>query len=275
MNSNAAFYIGRSHLICQDYAIAGRNDESTYVILADGCSSSPDTDIGARFLTKAAESFIYQIQINAKAGSSLERYHQQSAQFAALSSRFLKLDPSCLDATLLTIKANNNGFVASCYGDGVIALARKSGVLDIYSVEFDEGYPQYVSYTLDAMRHQSFEAQSGNHKEVTHFTIPQVRPVGEVVRSNDVIEFHFGNTEDYHYAAVLSDGVNSFVQYDRNDPGEIVHPVSIQEVVSLLLAYPNTRGDFVNRRMHSFYQICSSRHWQHEDDLSIAVIAFG
>lgn len=275
MNTNSAFYIGRGHLICQDYVISGQSDDACYVILADGCSSSPDTDIGARFLVKAAESFIYQIQVGAKALPSLERYHQQSVQFASLSSKFLKLDPSCLDATLLTIKADKNGFVASCYGDGVIALARKTGFLEIYSVEFDDGYPQYVSYTMDALRRQGFDAQTTNHKSVTHVTIPQVRPSGGVTRSNEVIEFHFGNKSDYLFAAVLSDGVHSFVEYDKEDPGRVSHAVSMQEVVAQILAFSSTRGDFVSRRMSAFYQICTSRLWHHDDDLSVGVIALG
>ena len=53
MNANCAINIGSTHALCQDYALA-RND-GPYVILSDGCSSSPDTDVGSRLLVKASE----------------------------------------------------------------------------------------------------------------------------------------------------------------------------------------------------------------------------
>ncbi|HYO91642.1 MAG TPA: hypothetical protein VEQ40_08400, partial [Pyrinomonadaceae bacterium] len=70
MNADSAFLIGATHAVCQDYAVAGNGtpDEraavsnlqaNPYVILSDGCSSSPDTDIGARLLVKAAEQVLF------------------------------------------------------------------------------------------------------------------------------------------------------------------------------------------------------------------------
>src|SRR6476659_1428102 len=51
MNADATINIGATHALCQDYVIA----KDRHVILSDGCSSSPDTDIGARLLVKALE----------------------------------------------------------------------------------------------------------------------------------------------------------------------------------------------------------------------------
>ena len=62
MNADSVFNIGATHAVCQDYVIA-RSGETTfgspnagpYIILSDGCSSSPDTDMGARLLVKAMD----------------------------------------------------------------------------------------------------------------------------------------------------------------------------------------------------------------------------
>ena len=44
--SDSYFKIGKTHLICQDYALHSEG----HISLSDGCSSSPNTDIGSRLL---------------------------------------------------------------------------------------------------------------------------------------------------------------------------------------------------------------------------------
>lgn len=276
MNSDCGFFIGTDHKVCQDYAVARNNPDGSYVIIADGCSSSPDTDIGARFLVKAAESFIYQIEVGRDPLRSLQLYHEQSARFAALSMKFLRLDPSCLDATILTIKAVDGMFTASCYGDGVVAMARLDGKVDVYSVEFVEGYPQYVSYTLDALRRNQFDAQkTTNFKEVTHQVIPDTEPNAIVDVSPNVIEFHTGSAKDYYCVAVLSDGVHSFTETVENGSSITTRSVPMSEVVAQLLAFKSTKGDFVYKRLQAFEKTCLTKGWQHHDDLSLGVVYLG
>lgn len=276
MNSDCAFFIGADHKICQDYAVACNDGDMSYVIIADGCSSSPDTDIGARFLVKAAETHISHIDVGKNPLPGLEKYHQQSVQTAAISTKFLQLDPSCLDATILTVKAKGNRFVASCYGDGVVALARRDGKLALYSIEFVEGYPQYVSYTLDEVRKNQFDdKRSTNFKEVTYQIIPDPDNNVHVELSENAIEFHCGQAEDYHCAAVLSDGVHSFTETLETESSRTTRMVPMTEVVSLILAFKTTKGDFVYRRMQAFQKICATRRWQHHDDLSVGVIYLG
>jgi hypothetical protein len=275
MNSDCAFFIGADHKICQDYATARTDRDLSYVIVADGCSSSPDTDIGARFLVKAAETFLYQVEMNDTPKRSLELYHEQSARFASTTSKLLKLDPSCLDATILTIKATNERFIASIYGDGVVAMVRNDGKIEIYSVEFLEGYPQYVSYTLDNSRRVQFNAVTTNYKEVTHQLIPDPDNETHVEVSDRVIEFYCGRREDYYCVAVLSDGVHSFSEIIETPTSRTSKPVPMSEIVTQMLAFKTTKGDFVYRRMQQFQKLCASRNWQNHDDLSVGVVYLG
>ena len=51
-HADAAFTIGKTHAVCQDYALAQNASDTSPLRatwLSDGCSSSPHTDIGARF----------------------------------------------------------------------------------------------------------------------------------------------------------------------------------------------------------------------------------
>jgi hypothetical protein len=275
MNTDCAFFMGSDHKVCQDYAVAHTDPDYSYVIVADGCSSSPNTDIGARFLVKAAETFMYLIEVRPAPIASLQRFHEQSAHFAALSSKFLRLDPHCLDATMLTIKATGRHFVASCYGDGVVAMVRNDGNVEIYSVEFVEGFPQYVSYMLDANRRLQFDKQTNNHKEVTRQIIPDIEAEVKVDISDNVIEFHYGTREDYYCVAVFSDGVHSFTEAADAPSRRAAREVPMAEVVSQILAFKSTKGDFVYRHMRAFQKFCASRRWQHHDDLSVGVVYLG
>ena len=54
MTADAYFAIGRTHDVCQDYALASDDVPKTWALVSDGCSSSPASDIGARLLGRAA-----------------------------------------------------------------------------------------------------------------------------------------------------------------------------------------------------------------------------
>ena len=59
MNTDFYCEIGDSHVACEDYALAGKiNDNISYAIVADGCSSSPNVDVGARVLAHAALDYL-------------------------------------------------------------------------------------------------------------------------------------------------------------------------------------------------------------------------
>lgn len=68
LTPDAFFTIGKTHTVCQDYAHAGfiPGTDQAYAIVSDGCSGSPDTDFGSRFMVTAA------IQVLAKYGDGFD-----------------------------------------------------------------------------------------------------------------------------------------------------------------------------------------------------------
>ena len=270
MNSDCAFAIGRTHRVCQDYAVAATEDERAFVLLADGCSSSPDSDIGARCLVKAAQSFLPGPTAD---DAEWESAHDAALRRAAEAAQTLGLRPTCLDATLLTITASAGAFAVRCCGDGVVALGRQDGGLEVYSVSYAASYPDYLSYRLDDGRRAQWEAQPGNEKRVTHWTLGADGAMNEAsCLSPRPRETWTGTADEYRFAAVLSDGALSFTETCEADLARSPRPVPLVELLPALLAFKGSRGQFVQRRAGAFFKECHARRRSHGDDFSLGVV---
>lgn len=241
MNTDAFIDIGSTHAVCQDYAIARRG----YVILSDGCSSSPDTDIGARLLVRALDQ-----ALTAHATREIAELHAEAAYTALAWSKTLGLPAQSVDATLLSAHVANEDLIIACSGDGVIILETQAGVLDVHPISSPSGYPFYPSY------------------------LHQPDRLGEMVRHNRssrTIVFRF-NAADYKYAAIATDGLTSFFHTQPAATGKRVEPVRLPDVLAELWSFKNSHGAFVQRRLKRFKK---DTCWQHADDLSLAVMHFG
>ena len=273
MNADCAFAIGKTHHVCQDYAAAGDGGagaDGVFVLLADGCSSSPDTDIGARLLVKAAQG---QLPGPSAAPAVWDACHEAALRRAAACAERLGLRPDCLDATLLTVTAGAGAFTACCYGDGVVILGRQDGRLEVHAVSYAASYPDYPSYQLDDTRRRQWEAQPGNEKRVEHWIFgPDGAAEGDVRPSHRVCELWTGTAGEYRFAAVLSDGVQSFTETCETDTSRTPRPVPLTDILPPLLAFKGSRGRFVQRRVTAFLKECRARRRQHGDDFSLGVV---
>jgi hypothetical protein len=274
MNADSTFIIGTTHQVCEDYAIA-RNpaDANPYVILSDGCSTSPDTDIGARLLVRAADQIL-------KEGVDEEPgiLHQYAAQLAASWAKSLKLSPQSLDATLLTACINNDEVVVSCSGDGLIVVESIDGTLDAYSFSYPSGYPFYLDYLGQPERLDLFSFSEFFDKEITHFHAPskdeplQFKSKRLRGQMTEVVRI---KTAACRVVSISSDGLHSFLQINHNGGTRSVEPVQVAEIIRELLSFRSLNGTFVTRRVKKFMKECGPKGWQHSDDLSLAAIHLG
>ena len=241
MNADATINIGSTHSLCQDYVIA-RND---YVILSDGCSSSPDTDIGARLLVKALDQSLRQ-------PTGIEELHKNAARIALDWANMIGLPPESVDATLMSIHVAGDDVVIACSGDGVIMLESRTGDLDVYAISSPSGYPFYPSYVHQPNRLAELVANDRHIKEIKH---------SSDITTSDSLTITFKlNAADYKYAAVASDGMNSF------------YNVTLRDVLKEFWSFKTSHGAFVERRMKRFRK---DTGWQHADDLAIGVVHLG
>ena len=285
MNSDTAFLIGSSHDVCQDYAVAGvlppappcggADGRRPYVIVSDGCSSSPDTDTGARLLVRAAQRLM--LSSGRPPEDRLQGFHEEAARVALSQAELMGLPPQAVDATLLTAHVCCGKAKVACYGDGVVVLQSRSGITDAYSVSYPAGYPFYPSYVHQPDRLGRFSS-GGDTKEVRHY---RSKHVGGPLELHDgyaggsPAEVFTVTVEEYKFVAVFSDGIQSFHAARRTETGKSAEPVTIPEVLGRLLPFKTTHGAFVRRRLKRFAADCRLDGWRHLDDLSAGVLYLG
>lgn len=293
MNADSAFQIGSSHAVCQDYAVAGARaadagereggeaaaaggDGLPFVILSDGCSSSPDTDVGARLLVKAAERLLR--GGGGPPARGLPGLHREAARLALGWAESLGLRPQAVDATLLTAHLCGEELLVGCSGDGVVCLQTRGGALDVYSVSYPSGYPLYPAYARQPERLRALGDAGRARSEVARF---RADSAGEGLRPFDAsgggsaTEVFAVRAADYRFAALFSDGVHSFMRTARAGDGARGGAVPFEQVVPELVSFKNTRGAFVGRRVKGFLKDCRQRGWLHADDLSVAALHLG
>ena len=126
MNADAYFEIGAAHTVCEDYAIAGSYEDLTYAILCDGCSSSQDTDVGARILAQVSQGvlkylhnrkLLYNIEFLTE--KFKEVFNELVLNKCMEVRQTLRLPQSAFDATLLvSFGVGKNIRVITMRGDG-------------------------------------------------------------------------------------------------------------------------------------------------------------
>jgi hypothetical protein len=236
MHTDAFMEIGATHLVCEDYArgvtVQHKGEPLPLAVLSDGCSSSPDTDLGSRLLTWTAIQEISwagpAIQVSVVAAAS-----EQAAQAGALT-------PQSLDATLGVIVPDEGMIRVILVGDGVLSARRRDGVIETWLISFEapngQGAPGYLTYLRDSSRWHAWtqlddkrESQPGfwNTRKVTRYLDGVLQDTESLeIKERAQISMHLLlNPLDYAFIAVFSDGVESF-QRRGKEPFRIPLPAS-------------------------------------------------
>lgn len=265
------YTIGKTHLYCQDYAVHGR-EPLPHVILADGCSASPNSDLGARLLALNARLELARFARNGggEAERAARHWHlgRRIARRAAKQARDLGLDPEVLDATLLLAWCDGTAVHAHLYGDGCIATRRADGGLAVIQVEYAENAPYYLSYLLDAERNALYQEAVGDPA-----VAQSIRHLDEAAgvssrreRFDAPLAFAF-DLATFPVVAVATDGLQSFLNAETGAWVEVLG------VARALLDFRGGVGAFVRDRVEKALHEFGNRLQFNLDDLSLGAFA--
>lgn len=264
MSADAFFRMGAHHKVCQDYADSGIWAGRPYAMVSDGCSSSPDTDFGARFLTLAATRRLGRLVDGLIEARDVIVDAESMARAVGIGQR-------SLDATLLCAIGGGWGCRVVQSGDGVIAARRRDGSFVYYETSFDQGAPYYLSYLLDNGALAAYRRLVGSMTITQREFLPDLGG-WQPAESNTIPSAEFDAWRSFSFAArtfdvvlLLSDGCQSFFSG--------VETVPLESVLEQVLALKGLSGEFVTRRCNAFLQrYCHERGWKHGDDFSVAGI---
>ncbi|MBL8251059.1 MAG: protein phosphatase 2C domain-containing protein [Candidatus Competibacter sp.] len=264
---DAYYLIGKLHAYCQDYVIQGWKP-FPHVILCDGCSSSPNSDVGARVLALNARMELPRFARIPREGAGLADQHwalgREIIRRAAGQVQQLALNPEALDATLLVAWCDGATVRMHCYGDGCIVTRDAGDELAVIEVEYAENAPYYLTYLLEAERHALYEEAIGqteaaqiirHSSESGDVSIRQQRFDAPAAFSFDLAAFPT--------VAVATDGLSCFLN------AETSQRIAALEVAQALLNFGGAREAFVAKRMQSALVEFGQRLVFNLDDLSL------
>jgi len=285
MHADHHYEIGTSHPACEDYALSGTRDGLTWAIVSDGCSSSKNTDVGARILAHAAQKTL----IGLSRKMTDEKFMKVSfcsvfyelLQHRIQSTRVsLGLDWDSLDATLLLAYARAPlGILAQplwgamAIGDGHIVVSHGDGSKTHVGISYESGAPYYLSYNMCPEKDEGYRKAFGPDRKLRvcqTYHRPQGDPdVKEWTESPYAqISYCVDNVADPGFQpaqiTLLSDGLGSFENCTWvQDTGQAVRAVT---------DYKALAGEFVRRRMRGFRKSYEPAGGSHYDDLACAAI---
>lgn len=270
MNTDVYFTQGSTHRICEDYALASEKQ----VVISDGCSTGVHTDFGARLLSAAAT------QQNKQSLQDEERWSRILAS-ADVYRKSLGLPIQSLAATLLIARIieDEHPYIAvDMIGDGTVAARfRGSNTYVVHNINFPSGAPYYIRYNLSNEDQKTWGEKFGWKRKCTVGT-------WTVNESNlsQKSELFFGKEQNkiiadtykfpichYDLVVLTSDGAESFLTTEAS--GE-TRRISMFEIFQEVLAFKNTRGEFVHKRCVKSFRIFRDRGWINADDFSLAAI---
>lgn len=242
---------GYSHFICEDYI---RYDKDLKMIcLSDGCSSSPDTDIGARIMVIGMlNNFCSWHDLNEN------KFIENIFDYDSLLITGEKNQMNSLDATAVVYNPDLEEVVF--FGDGVFFNKDKEGKINIYQVEYESGAPFYLSYNLSKnRRNHYFEEFKDKKKYLITNGIKVEVPVEDSVILN--------NINNIEIAGIASDGLLSYIKKNES--------ISVETIVNDVLDFKSFNGEFLKRRMNKINKIHKKEGITHYDDVSIGIAYFG
>ena len=265
------YTMGRLHWYCQDYVFQG-GEPFPHIILADGCSASPNSDIGARLLVLNARRELARFARVAADEAQRTALHwrlgRRIVRRAARQAHGLGLNPEVLDATLLIAWCDRSLVRVHLYGDGCIVTRRADGQLAAIQVDYAENAPYYLSYLLDPARNAFYQEAIGDSAVAQ--SISDLSGAAEAKKRHEPFDnplvFSF-DLNAFPLVAVATDGLSSFVQ------AQTQQRVPLLNVLPTVLNFDQFEGTFVRERLEKALAELGEQMMFNVDDISLGVFA--
>lgn len=256
--------IGSQHRICEDYIIKG-NNPTQYIILADGCSSANNTEMGARILCHLAKQYIKYRGEDDLYSIEYEDLGNWVIYNAELIARQMGLSLSCLTSTLIVSFVRDNIVKVFMYGDGcIITTTPEHDSIEITKIDFEGNAPYYLVYRVDKDRGEIYH-QNNPHKMVSVDFSTKTELPRKIRHAYDYPSEYELLTSTHPLIMIASDGLFSFLM--GNGSSDLIDPMNLLK--DGFISFKNTKGSFLQRRLNKYMKQLNKQGVAHFDDLSV------
>lgn len=267
------FYsIGTGHVVCEDYSYSGLLGKGyPCVIISDGCSSSNDTDVGARLITHAIKARLTSMDL----GYMISQDNYIETWFIPeliyrLQDKIstMKLDITALDATFRLATIVNNKIVMIHFGDGYSVLKNHTTgetVKQLYT-KYESNAPYYYPYHVIPNSKENYMTLFADKSiECDGKTYGVFDYVNSIDNFYSIIDLD--DLDDGEYSiSVMSDGIDTFYKDGLR--------IDTDKMIDEMLSFKNTNGEFVKRRVRKCLFQNVKKGIKYFDDISVASIIF-
>jgi len=260
--------------VCEDYLLVDKFPAPN-IILADGCSASKFTDVGARILCFNS----WDILTSKNTMGGLDDFPPHD--FADIITKMLQgrfgdvPDSTFMDSTLICSYYTGNDVRALMFGDGVLihmthnTTPRMATTID---VDFEHNAPFYLSYELNESRMRKYRGMmSDTPKKIRMHDIRmddgRVAEIGDFDEDLDKITYFSFPVQPGDIVIVASDGIKQILDKANNI-------YDLHEFVKDLLSFKNMNGTFLQRRMKRIMDDYRLYGFRPYDDISIGAYYF-
>ncbi|OQW94800.1 MAG: hypothetical protein BWK79_04745 [Beggiatoa sp. IS2] len=250
------FTIGKTHLVCEDYATQG-DKPMPFIVLCDGCSSSKDSDIGARILALATKHIV---ENAAEWPMDYAPFGQKLILTALDIVEKMHLTTNVLDATVMLAFVQQEAIQVYVYGDGCLFFKDLEGNVGTIEIIFTHNAPFYLSYWPDKARQEEY----ADYEPKPLLLKDSVNGLSEPLPFQKPLVFSLPLAK-FPVVAIASDGAAHFIDATQTAK------VPLFNIANSLLDFKNVEGEFVKRRSKRALEQYAQRNIFPADDLSVGV----
>jgi hypothetical protein len=254
------FVMGASHRICEDYTLHGKTDNLVWYIVCDGCSSSVNTDVGARLLAHILGKNITEIYNAQNREQTIIGYAKEVEGMLVnmgLNSQSLMvtLHIGITDGSNMTILSMGDGFDWYYTGQRLVVMNR-----NYYNL------PYYVGYRLNESDNTHYISEGGG------FCIPTTIINTDITREKEshepvfLVEYTLPIHDIISFGS-CTDGIDSFIVMFADAKN-----ISSYSVVEQLTQIASPTKGFITRRLIRILDGLNKKGLKPNDDIGVGAI---
>lgn len=286
MKTGSFFEIGKSHNVCEDYAMHTDNA----VVCSDGCSNghgSPiDSDWGSRILSHLSLKYLHILQAE---GDHKQEFIQKVISHGAAVCDTLSKNMNCLTATLLMAYEKGDLIKTLRVGDGIIGAKYKDGSISFSIIDYNKNAPFYPIYAASPKTINDFFKNFGTRAVQRIYFINEDTDEGWANCKCHELEWDYSDNpylvqeykkEEVQFVFLGSDGWEQFVEHVVEGNSKYPKQIELPEIVRQIIDFGNFNRNFVQHQCNWMLKLDKPgtfirRGWETTDDFSMGAIYCG